>query len=115
MFRLKGAHVRELLEQHGESVRSFAAKHDIPQSTMQAWILGRRNIKLDQLNMIASALHANVLTIYDVVPRKRGTLSKMDEDVRTIRELFGSMTDDQRNKVISVALALLDGSDHFEE
>lgn len=110
MFRLKGAQVRELLEQQGESVRSFASKHNIPQSTMQAWILGRRNIKLEQLEMLAAALRANMLTLYDVVPRKRGTLSRTDEDIRTIRELFLTMTDDQRTKVISVALALLDGA-----
>lgn len=111
MLKLKGQHVRALIEQQGESVRSFAFKHRIPQSTMQAWILGRRNIKLDQLNEIAGFLRVDVLEIYDVVPRKKRRLSSLEEDVRTIRELFATMTDDQRTKTISVALALLDGSE----
>ena len=109
MFRLKGAQVRELLEQQGESIRLFTSKHNIPQSSMQAWIPGRRNVKLEQLEMPAGALSSNMLILYDTVLRKRGMLSRTDEDIRVIREFFLTMTDDQRTKVNSVALALPDG------
>jgi len=111
MLKLKGQHVRALIKQSGESVRSFALKNGIAQSTMQAWLLGRRNIKLDQLEELARLLRVDVLSIYDVVPRRERRLSRIEEDVRTIRELFASMTDDQRTKTISVALALLDGTE----
>lgn len=110
MLKLRGSHVRTLIEQGGDSVRSFSVKHNIPQSTLQAWILGRRNIKLNQLQMLASVLHVDVLDIYDVVPSNR-KLNQLDSDIKTIRELFLTMTDEQRTKTISVALALLDGSE----
>ena len=72
-------------------------------------MFGHRNIKLEQLEMLAGALRTNMLTLYDVVPHKRETLSRTDEDIRAIRELFLTRTDDRRMKMISVALALLDG------
>ena len=109
MLKLRGDVVRRLISDAGyRSETEFAARHGFVQSTFAGWISGRRGIKREQLKSIADILNIDMYLICDPVARR---LSRMDEDIKTIRELFLTMTDDQRTKVISVALALLDGSE----
>ena len=109
MLRLQGNKVHEMIVAKGyQSDTEFAKRNGFVQSTFAGWISGRRGIKREQLDRLARILFVPVCEICDSTSRKT---IQMDEDIKRIRTIFEDMTDDQRTKVISVALALLDGAD----
>jgi transcriptional regulator with XRE-family HTH domain len=112
MLKLKERIVRLKIAETGYSVRAWGEKHGFSQTTLSNWLTGARNIKRDNLEKLAAALHCDIFDIATVVIEYTGKgVSELEADREEISGLFGRLTDKQRKAIIRIAYLMVEGNE----
>ena len=104
MIKLKEHAVRAKIAQTGYSVKSWGEHYGFAQGTLSGWITGRRNIKRDSLDKLATALKCDPWEISEVIWEYDSAAGLMlESDREEICGIFGNLSKEQRKKIIDFA------------
>jgi DNA-binding Xre family transcriptional regulator len=116
MLKLKENAVRQKIAETGYSVKAWGEKHGFVQGTLSGWITGARNIKRDNLEKLAAALHCNIFDIATIVMEYTGNgVSELEADREEISSLFGRLSDKQRKAIIKITTLMVETNDKAEK
>jgi DNA-binding Xre family transcriptional regulator len=115
MLKLKENAVRQKIAETGYSVKAWGEKHGFSQTTLSNWITGVRNIKRDNLEKLAAALHCDIFDIATIVIEvKQQYISELEDDCEEIRGMFGKLTAKQRKAILNLAALMVNGNEQIE-
>lgn len=116
MLKLKENAVRQKIAETGYSVKAWGEKHGFIQGTLSGWITGARNIKRENLEKLAAALHCNIFDIATIVMEYTGNgVSELEADREEISSLFGRLSDKQRKAIIKITTLMAETNDKAEK
>lgn len=116
MLKLKENAVRQKIAETGYSVKAWGEKYGFSQTTLSNWITGARNIKRDNLEKLAAALHCDIFDIATVVMEYTGRgVSELEADREEIAGLFGRLSDKQRKAIIRITDLMVEANSDLEK
>jgi hypothetical protein len=115
MLKLKENAVRHKIAETGYSVKAWGEKHGFVQGTLSGWITGARNIKRDNLEKLAAALHCDIFDIATIVIEVNQLhISELEDDCEEIRGMFGKLSAKQRKAILNIAALMINGNEQIK-
>jgi transcriptional regulator with XRE-family HTH domain len=115
MLKLKENAVRQKIAETGYSVKAWGEKYGFSQTTLSNWLNGTRNIKRDNLEKLAAALHCDIFDIATIVIEiNQSRILELEDDCEEIRGMFGKLSAKQRKAILNLTALLVNGNEQIE-